>query len=449
MITKSFKRALVFAMAAVILCTASCGKNGKNGKSGEAGDAREKTAMVYPLVEECCYNNLDELIRRTEYAYSPEGYLLSERTWSYYYVKDFDGGENYSSEYNSSYLYGETDVNTYRYDQAGRLVEEYNGYHFDDGSKGLHYRKYTAAYAYDDKGRRTGTKEIIRDYTVNDPLKGFHDDNMTQDSEETTDSECVITDNPETGGWKSLETFTFSGDYACYSGETVEMEYEADGRLLSRTKTVPAIECVYTARYEYDEKGRPVSAHIRTHDFDDVETAYSRIAVAYNEDSHMVRKTVDADSDIIDEPFAFAIQCEYDELGRLTKRQRSLGGETGCIETVTYSDDGTAVRDHIYPDWSEETDWLQNEETVYADPDENGNYHTLFKYVLEGQDRDFYQKITRQYGEAIPSGVKYGTSGILADEESVSPVHHNFDLGIANEYLYYGFDETDALYDTF
>ncbi len=100
---------------------------------------------------------------------------------------------------------------------------------------------------------------------------------------------------------------------------------------------------------------------------------------------------------------------------RLTKRQRSLGGETGCIETVTYSDDGTAVRNHIYPDWSEETDWLQNEETVYADPDENGNYHTLFKYILKGQDRDFYQKITRQYGEAIPSGMKYGTSGILAD----------------------------------
>ena len=45
--------------------------------------------------------------------------------------------------------------------------------------------------------------------------------------------------------------------------------------------------------------------------------------------------------------------------------------------------------------------------------------------------------------------MKYGTSGILADEESVSPVHHNFDLGIANEYLYYGFDETDALYDIF
>ena len=77
--------------------------------------------MVYPLLEECSYNGNGELISRTEYEYSPEGYLLYERTWSYYYVRDFAGGENYSPEYNSSYLFGETDVSTYRYDKAGPL----------------------------------------------------------------------------------------------------------------------------------------------------------------------------------------------------------------------------------------------------------------------------------------------------------------------------------------
>ena len=442
------RRSGIVLLAATVVLSVLLGIFVSSGKMGKTA----ASAMVYPLLEECSYNGNGELISRTEYEYSPEGYLLYERTWSYYYVRDFAGGENYSPEYNSSYLFGETDVSTYRYDKAGRLVEEYRGFHFDDGSKGLHYRKYTATYAYDDKGRRIRTKEIIKDYTVNAPLKGFNDDNMTQDSEDITTSEAVITDNPETGGWTSLDTFTFSGDNACYNGETVKMEYDAEGKLLSRTKTKPYSDeskAVYTARYEYDDKGRPVSAHIQTL-LDGTEIAYSSITVEYNKNSHIVRKTIDADSDIIDGSFKFEIRCSYDDSGRLIRRQRGFDGGAGCDETVVYGEDGSAVKEFIHTGWDEEQDWLQNIETTYSDPDENGDYQTLSMRVMNGKHKDdVFRKVIRAYGEAIPSGVKYGTSGLRADQERVSPVQHNFDLGIANEYLYYDTVDTDDLYDMF
>ena len=437
--TNTLKKALALTLAVVMLATVvSCRKN-------DATETKE-AVKYYPLTEECNYNNLGKLISRTEYEYSPEGYLLSERTSEYYYVRDFAGGENYSPEYNSSYLFGETDVSTYRYDKAGRLVEEYNGFHFDDGTKGLHYIKRTATYTYDDKGRRISTKEITKNYTVIDPLKGFNDDNMTQDSEDTERSECVITDDSETGGWKSLETFTYTGEWEAYTGRTVEMEYDAQGRLLSRTKTEPetSYKLVYTAHYEYDDKDRPVSAHIQTL-FDGKEDAHSLIAVEYDEHSHIVSKSFEGTSDLIENPYIFEIQCEFDEQGRLTRRQRVFGSETEAdlTETVIYSDDGTAVKDFV---WKDKDFQNENEETVYSDLDENGNYHTLLKYILEGQDRELYQKVTRQYGEAIPSGLKYGTAGIRAEEEKVSSLQHNFDLGMWNEYLYYNFEESDEFY---
>lgn len=224
------------------------------------------------------------------------------------------------------------------------------------------------------------------------------------------------------------------------------MEYDAQGRLLSRTKTEPetSYKLVYTAHYEYDDKDRPVSAHIQTL-FDGKEDAYSLIAVEYDEHSHIVSKSFEGNSDLIENPYIFEIQCEFDEQGRLTRRQRVFGSETEAdlTETVIYSDDGTAVKDFV---WKDEDFQNENEETVYSDLDENGNYHTLLKYFLEGQDRELYQKVTRVYGEAIPSGVKYGTVGIRAEEEKVSSLQHNFDLGIANEYLFYNFENSDEFY---
>ena len=442
---KIFRRTLALTLTAVMLAmVVSCRKN-------DVTETKE-AVMYYPLTEECCYNNLGKLISRTEYDYSPEGYLLSERTTEYYYISDFADGENYSPEYNSSYLFGETEVSTYRYDKAGRLVEEYRGFHFDDGSKGLHYIKQTATYAYDDKGHRISTNEITKNYTVIDPLKGFNDDNMTQDSEDTERSECVITDDPETGGWKSFETFTYTGKFETYIGRTVEMEYDAEGKLLSRIKTAPEIECVFTAHYGYDEKGRPVSAHIRSLDFNGTEYGYSRITVEYNEDSHIVSKSVEAAGDSMedDAKVLYDIRCEYDESGRLIKRQRGFDGNAACTETVVYGEDGSAVKEYIITDREEDADWLQNIETTYSDPDENGNYHTLSMRVMNGKYKDdVFRKVTREYGEAIPYGVKYGTSGFLADQESVSPVQHYFELGGANEYLFYGTEDSDDLYDMF
>ena len=91
---KIFRRTLALTLTAVMLAmVVSCRKN-------DATETKE-AVMYYPLTEECCYNNLGKLISRTEYDYSPEGYLLSERTTEYYYISDFADGENYSPEYNS------------------------------------------------------------------------------------------------------------------------------------------------------------------------------------------------------------------------------------------------------------------------------------------------------------------------------------------------------------
>ena len=86
-----------------------------------------------------------------------------------------------------------------------------------------------------ERGRRIRTEETDRRFVVRNPLKGLDDDNLIQQSEQITRSDCVITENDKTGGWKSLETFTFTGEDAVYNGQTVEMEYDADGKLLSRT----------------------------------------------------------------------------------------------------------------------------------------------------------------------------------------------------------------------
>lgn len=390
--------------------------------------------MYFPVINEWRCDTEGYLISWNVYDYSPEGYLLTERHFGSYEVEMYD-----------TIISDQIEIMTYHYDEAGRMIQQFHGYQYDDyNDHDIHYAKVTTNYWYNERGRRIRTEETDRRFVVRDPLKGLDDDNLIQQSEQITRSDCVITENDKTGGWKSLETFTFTGEDAVYNGQTVEMEYDADGKLLSRTKHVPLYNEVDTARYKYDEKGRPVSAHIQSM------YGYSRITVEYNGDSHMVRKSVHADSDIIDKPFAFEIQCEYDDLGRMTKRLRGFGGDTDCIEIVTYRHDGTAVKNHIDMGWDEDKYRLVNGETVYSEPDKNGNYQMLLKYFLNGEDGNYYQSVQREYGEAIPSGVKYGTAGLRADEERVSPVQHNFELGsMANEYLFYDTEETDELYDLF
>ena len=118
------------------------------------------------------------------------------------------------------------------------------------------------------------------------------------------------------------------------------------------------------------------------------------------------------------------ILYEYDDLNRLTKRLKK-DSDWNFTETVTYFDDGTAVREDIPP-----SDLVKKTETRYAALDENGNYHEFSEYGQNQNGMALQQRITREYGDKIPRGCKFGTAGVLAENERLLP------LDFSDSYFY-------------
>ena len=65
----------------------------------------------------------------------------------------------------------------------------------------------TTVYHYDGKGRLTGSEQKTETFVMRDVTKDFSDENLIYESQSEMCSECVITENDKTGGWKSAETF--------------------------------------------------------------------------------------------------------------------------------------------------------------------------------------------------------------------------------------------------
>ena len=164
-----------------------------------------------------------------------------------------------------------------------------------------------------------------------------------------------------------------------------------------------------SAHYQYDDKDRPVSV-LNKFLRDGKEAGSNRVEVAYDSHSRMVRQCKENKSETEE------ILYEYDDRNRLTKRLKR-DSEWHLTETVTYFDDGTAVREDIPP-----SELVKKTETRYSALDENGNYHEFSEYQESKNGMALGRRITREYGDKIPRGCKFGTAGVLAEKERLLPL---------------------------
>ena len=409
--TNIFRRTLALTLAAVMQVTvSSCQhKNGDSAASDSDTSADLKSAeekYYFPITNQCFYDEKGKPTWRETYEFSPEGYLLAARHYGKFYGEQFDD------------TLFEMDVETYRYDEAGRLIEEYRGYEYPScGDDDVHYDKVTTVYHYDEKGRMTGSEQKTETFVMRDVTKDFSDDNLRYESESVMRSECVITENDETGGWKSEETFYYISHGKTTDTYTDITEYDAEGNVVSSIKNDRIEDIVTSARYQYDDKGRPASVfnqYLR----DGKEIGANRVEVTYDNRSRIVRQRKEKQSE------AEEILYEYDDLNRLTKRL-TKDSDWNFTETVTYFDEGTAVREDIPP-----SDLVKKTETRYAALDENGNYHEFSEYGQNQNGMALQQRITREYGDKIPRGCKFGTAGVLAENERLLP------LDFSDSYFY-------------
>ena len=392
------KRTLALTLAAVMLATVSSCRH----KNGDSAVSKSDAAVhlqntdegyYYPITEEYHYDEEGKPEWRTTYEYSPEGYLLAARHYGRFYGDQFD-----------ETLF-EMDVETYRYDEAGRLIEEYRGYEYpscDDDD--VHYDKVTTIYHYDGKGRMTGSEQKTETFVMRDVTKDFSDENLLYESDSGMRSECVITENDKTGGWRSAETFYDSFHGKTEYSYTDITEYDAEGNIVSTVKNNQIENIVVSALYQYDDEGRPVSV-LNKFLRDGKEIGSNRVEVSYDSHSRMVRQCKENQSETEE------ILYEYDNSNRLTKRLKR-DSEWNLTETVTYFDDGTAVREDIPP-----SKLVKKTETRYDVLDGNGNYHEFLEYWENQNGMALEQRITREYGDKIPRGYKFGTAGVLAEKE--------------------------------
>ena len=280
---KIFRRTLALMLATVTLAAvASCHHKigdstvSESDTSADLKSAEEK--YYFPITERCFYDEEDKPTWRDTYEYSPEGYLLAARHYGKFYGEQFDD------------TLFEMDVETYRYDEAGRLIEEYREYEYpscDDDDE--HYDKVTTVYYYDDKGRMAGSEQKAETFVMRDVTKDFSDDNLRYESESVMRSECVITENDETRGWKSEETFYYISHGKTTDTYTDITEYDPEGNVVSSVKNDRIEDIVASARYQYDDKGRPASVfnqYLR----DGKEIGANRVEVTYDSRSRIVRQ---------------------------------------------------------------------------------------------------------------------------------------------------------------